>query len=298
MCAGRTRPERRQPNTSRCRSSGSRPQRPSSRRNRVRGPSLPGRRRPFWQLHPGLATFHALAVRLRGGGADVASYQSELNKVAAGRPLQVFALADQSVNTQRSIHLQAVSLWILAALLAGVGALVVAQLLSRQGQLEASEYSSLRAVGVTSMQLWWLGLLRAFVIAIAGRGSQVRIAVGVSPLLPVGLAGVAEPDPGLMIDGRVLALGGVATVVAVVLLAAWPAYQVARRGGSRWYRDGRRSPVDRDGQARRRWCSADGDHRSSARPRTWARVDRRARAQLDSHLRACGARRGRRSGVH
>ena len=97
----------------------------------------------FLAAHPGLATFHSLAVRLHGGGADVASYQSELTKVAAGRPLQVFALADQSVNTQRSIHLQAVSLWILAALLAGVGALVVAQLLSRQGQLEASEYSSL-----------------------------------------------------------------------------------------------------------------------------------------------------------
>jgi ABC-type lipoprotein release transport system permease subunit len=162
----------------------------------------------------------------------VASYQSELTKMAGGRPVEAFALADQSVNTQRSIHLQAVTLWILAALLAGVGALVVAQLLSRQGQLESSEYSSLRAVGVTSMQLWWLGLFRALMIAIAGAVIACGIAVGVSPLLPVGLAGVAEPDPGPMLDGWVLALGGLGTVVAVVLLSAWPAYQRARRGGS------------------------------------------------------------------
>ena len=147
----------------------------------------------FLTAHPGVATFHALAARLRGGAADVPAFQTELTNMAAGRSVESFALADQAVDTQRSIHLQSVTLWLLAALLAGVGALVVAQLLARQGQLEAIEHPSLRAVGVTSMQLWWLGILRALLIAVAGAAIACGIAICVSPLLPVGLARVAEP---------------------------------------------------------------------------------------------------------
>jgi ABC-type lipoprotein release transport system permease subunit len=183
----------------------------------------------FLTAHPAVATFHALAVRLHGGSADVSMFQSEVNDLAAGRPLQSFALADQAVNTQRSIHLQAVTLWLLAALLAGVGGLFISQLLARQGQLEASEYPSLRAIGLTSRQLWSLGILRALVIGVAGAAIASGIAVAVSPLLPVGLARVAEPNPGVMFDGVAVAFGAVGTVVAVVLLAAWPAYRVGRR---------------------------------------------------------------------
>jgi ABC-type lipoprotein release transport system permease subunit len=184
----------------------------------------------FLTAHPGIPTFHGLALRLKGGNADVPKFQSEVTDLAAGRPLQTFAFADQAVNTQRSIHLQAVALWVLAAFLAAVGALVVSQLLARQGRLEASEYPSLRAIGVTSVQLWCLGILRAFVIGVFGATIATVVAVSVSPLLPLGLAGVAEPNPGVMLDAVALAVGAVGTVVMLVLLAAWPAYRVGRRG--------------------------------------------------------------------
>lgn len=184
----------------------------------------------FLTAHPGVPSFHGLAVRLKGGTADVPTFQSEVTDLAAGRPLQTFAFADQAVNTQRSIHLQAIALWVLAAFLAAVGALVVSQLLARQGQLEASEYPSLRAVGMTSVQLWSLAIMRAFVIGVFGATIATVVAVSVSPLLPLGLAGIAEPNPGVMLDGLALTLGAVVTVVAVVLLAAGPAYRVASRG--------------------------------------------------------------------
>lgn len=187
----------------------------------------------FMAAHSAVPRFHGLALRLKGGNADVPTFQSELTALAGGRPLQTFAFADQAVNTQRSIHLQAVALWVLAAFLAAVGALLISQMLARQGQLEASEFPALRAIGMSTGQLWWLGILRALVIGCFGATIGTAIAVSASPLLPVGLAGIAEPSPGVMVDGIALVVGALGTVVAVTLLAAWPAYRVARGSGFR-----------------------------------------------------------------
>ena len=55
----------------------------------------------------------------------------------------------------------------------------------------------------------------------------MALAFALSPLLPVGLAGVAEPHPGLDADGLVLAIGGLATVLVTVACAAPPAWRAA-----------------------------------------------------------------------
>ena len=108
-----------------------------------------------------------------------------------------YPLATQSVNTERSIHLQAVALWLLAALLAVIGLLVPGQLLAREGFLEAHEYGTLRALGISRRTLLAVGLARAAAIGAGGAVAGGLLAVAVSPLFPVGLARVAEPHPGL-----------------------------------------------------------------------------------------------------
>jgi hypothetical protein len=60
--------------------------------------------------------------------------------------------------------------------------------------------------------------------------AAVAAAVAFSPLLPVGLARVAEPHPGIDADVLVLAGGAAAAIVVTVTLTAWPGWRAAAQG--------------------------------------------------------------------
>ena len=76
----------------------------------------------FYARHnSGLAIFRMAALRLRHGAAEIPPVLHEINRLAHGKPTLTYPLATQSANTERSIHLQAVALWLLAALLAVIG---------------------------------------------------------------------------------------------------------------------------------------------------------------------------------
>src|SRR5207248_8875639 len=129
------------------------------------------------------------------------AFEGGLRELAGGRVIQAFPLADQTVNTQHSIHLQAVALWLLAGLLALTTALVLFQLLMRQSLLESAEYPDLRALGMSRGQLWTLGIMRGALLGVVGAVVAVVLAYMLSPLMPIGLARTAEPHPGLAADG-------------------------------------------------------------------------------------------------
>jgi hypothetical protein len=179
----------------------------------------------FYARHDsGLAIFRMAALRLRHGAAEIPPVLHEINRLAHGRPTLTYPLATQSANTERSIHLQAVALWLLAALLAVIGVLVTGQLLARQGFLEGDDFGTLRALGMSPRQLLAAGLARAAVIGAGGAVAAGLLAVAASPLFPVGLARVADPYPGLRVDGVVVVLGALATVLATMACAvpaAW-----------------------------------------------------------------------------
>ncbi len=59
----------------------------------------------------------AVAMRLRHGAADLPVVLREAQRLAAGKLVLDYPLAVQAVNTERSIHLLAVALWLLAALI-------------------------------------------------------------------------------------------------------------------------------------------------------------------------------------
>ena len=200
----------------------------------------------FYARHnSGLAIFRMAALRLRHGAAEIPPVLHEINRLAHGRPTLTYPLATQSANTERSIHLQAVALWLLAALLAVIGVLVTGQLLARQGFLEADDFGTLRALGMSPRQLLAAGLARAAVIGAGGAVAAGLLAVAVSPLFPVGLARVAEPYPGLRVDGVVVVLGALATVLATVACAVPAAWRSAAGSTAR-------ALPPADGVARRR----------------------------------------------
>ena len=167
-----------------------------------------------------------VALRLRRGAADV-RLEQELARAAGGKVVSDYPLGTQAANTQRSIHLQAVALWLLAGLLSLLGLLLFGQLLSRLTALESVTFGILRAAGMSPAQLTAVGLVRAGAIGTAGAVLAVVLAIAASPLFPVGLAAIAEPRPGIDADWPALGLGLLGVVVAAVCCAAWPAWRAA-----------------------------------------------------------------------
>lgn len=97
------------------------------------------------------------------------------------------------------------ALCLLAALFGVIGLLIVGQLLARLSFLEAAGFGTLRALGMSCGQLMTVCLVRAVAIGAAGGVIAAVLSVALSPLLPVGLAGVAEPHSGIDADVPVLA---------------------------------------------------------------------------------------------
>jgi hypothetical protein len=168
-----------------------------------------------------------IALRLRHRTADTPAVESELVHLAGGKAVSQYPLGPQAVNTEHSIHLQAVTLWLLAGLLALLGLLILGQLLARLTVLESASYGALRAVGMSPAQLTAAGLIRAALIGAAGAVLAAVLALAASPLFPVGLAAIAEPHPGVHADWLVLGLGMAGVVIATVSCAAWPAWRAA-----------------------------------------------------------------------
>src|ERR1700730_4463373 len=69
----------------------------------------------FYRQHRALGGFVQVALRFHHGSRDWPAVQRELNKNPSGKLVESTLLSAQSVNTQRSIHPQAVALWLLAA---------------------------------------------------------------------------------------------------------------------------------------------------------------------------------------
>ncbi len=185
----------------------------------------------FYRAHRSdLDNYTGVALRLRRGSADLPAVRREMSRLTGGKYVQSYPLATQAANTERSIHLQAVALWLVAALLAVISVLVLGQLLARMSFLDSVEYAALRALGLSRRTLLAVGLFRAAVIGAVGALVGTLTALAISPLLPVGLAAVAEPYPGVRADGLVFGVGVAAAVLITIAATAWPTWRAASAG--------------------------------------------------------------------
>jgi ABC-type lipoprotein release transport system permease subunit len=169
-----------------------------------------------------------LFVRLKHGTSSYKDFNAALNELANGKPQLNQSLAPQADNVQRSIHLQAVALWIVGALVALVVVLIFSQLLSRQATLDATESPTLVALGMTRWQIWLSGMGRIAAIGAGGALTGILAAYLASPLMPIGTARVVDTRSGLAFDALVLALAAAVVIVIVLALAAWPVWKSTR----------------------------------------------------------------------
>jgi hypothetical protein len=76
-------------------------------------------------------------------------------------------------------------------------------------------------------QLLGVAFIRAAVIGVGAAVVAAGVAVAGSSLMPIGLARVAEPHPGIAVDGAVVDLGVLVVILVVLAIASGPAWRAA-----------------------------------------------------------------------
>ncbi|HEX5299453.1 MAG TPA: FtsX-like permease family protein [Streptosporangiaceae bacterium] len=175
----------------------------------------------------------ALLIRLRHGATDPDAFLRHLR--AAGLDGLDIPLVQQTqtAGVQRSIRVESQALWVLCGLVALAALAILGQALGRQTYLDSADLPTLSALGMSRPQQAWLGIARAGVIGVAAACVVVPVAVLLSPLTPIGLARIAEPDPGFAADAVPLILGAVSAAVLTAVAAAIPARTATMRTRSR-----------------------------------------------------------------
>jgi FtsX-like permease family len=190
----------------------------------------------FFRAHVSGGAFVELTgVRLKAGPAAAPAFVAEVERRFRGRPVYEGGPTvisntriDMEARVQRAVRPYVVALTLFALLVAVASLLAIGQALARRLVLDAAENPTLRALGMTSSQLGMVALARAGLVAVGAAALAVAVAVPGSAIMPIGPARLAEPTPGISVDGVVLGVGFVAIVVLVLAGAAVPAWLVGR----------------------------------------------------------------------
>lgn len=186
-------------------------------------------------------SFEVGYFRLHGGPQAAGRLHEDIRSIADGK---VFFVMEQRTRTavgNAALGLMATALWLLALALGVVGLLTAGQSQARQTLIESDDLPSARALGMTSGQIFAIGMARAAAIGAAASAIAVVAAIAASPLTPFGIAGVVEPSPGFAVDAFVSLVGAGAIFLAVMMLALVPAWRAERTVAARDERITRRS---------------------------------------------------------
>jgi hypothetical protein len=181
-----------------------------------------------------------IAVELRPG--QQAAFESAVQEFlpeSASREID----GDRVVTVTDATRIQAVALQVFAAVIAVTTLAFFGLAFVRQAALARGDLATLWAIGMTRRRRALVVAAPAALAGVGAIGIGVMVAVAASPLFPVGLAGRAEPDPGLTIDPLALLAGPVALLLATWALAAASGRLALRAPTARVRRPERALPV-------------------------------------------------------
>lgn len=119
-------------------------------------------------------------------------------------------------------------LWLLTAIGAMAGLLVLAPVIGRNLRDTGPDVETLAALGVRQPQISQQALAYAGSLAVIGGLSAAVLAIPFSAFMPSGLATTIQPSREFSLDGFSTGIGIVVIIVVVVLLGAIPARRLAR----------------------------------------------------------------------
>jgi len=186
--------------------------------------------------HGPAINFDGVYVRLRPG-ADRAAFVASVERLdQTSAPTGGMFVADLSVHenrVERAIHPQALALELFAGLVALGALLAISQIIAREVTMASDDDHILTAMGFDGFQLIAVSIIRMAVPLAAGAALAVAGAVAASPLMPFGAARLADPRPGVSVDGAVLGAGAAAIVVVFLAVAGVVAWRVTAHRGVR-----------------------------------------------------------------
>lgn len=191
----------------------------------------------LWRrLGSGYLAFDGAYVKLRPS-VSVGDFTRRAQTLArrfprTGGQVYVADEASQVAAVERALRPESAALALFALVLAVASVLILGQAAVRLVAAGAPAMPTLAALGMTRAQLAAAGLIQVGVAAVAGAAAGGAIAVAASPVMPIGAARLAEPAPGLSVDGLVLAAGTAAIAVLLLARAAWPVWRVTAGGGA------------------------------------------------------------------
>jgi ABC-type lipoprotein release transport system permease subunit len=196
-------------------------------------PPLTGGLPPPALLAPSYARTHPDAAevffaRLDHGAADIATFNRHLAALAPGQQI-VTANGEEFAAVDRSLSIQANAIRIVAVLVGVVVLVVLTQVLAFMSATNASDYETLRTLGMTRSKLRVFELLRSLLVATIATACAIATAVALSPLTPIGVARQVEPHPGVDVDLAYAVLGGLAVFAVAAVLGAVGASLTRRR---------------------------------------------------------------------
>ena len=182
-----------------------------------------------WDVTRGAAGFQSVLVKARDG--DVAATTGAIERAFGERPFNLAPVygPDDIEPAQEAIAYEARAALAFAALAGLAAAAFAGQAIARQSRREWTDLATLNALGMSRRQAVLTGAARGTLTALGAVTVAVIVAVGVSPVGPMGVARETELDHTRQLDWLPLGIGS-GLVLAVVLLATCvPVARMSRR---------------------------------------------------------------------
>jgi len=167
-----------------------------------------------------LAGYSVAGIQLAGGARDVPAAEAAMQRVLPqGYPPDFHLTSTVAAQAERSIKPEAIALGVFGAIAALATVLIAGQVISRQLRVTAGDLDVLRGLGADPAMNAIDGLIGIVGSIVVGSLLACGVAVGLSPLAPIGPARSVDPTPGIAFDWTVLGVGVVGLIVVLTALA-------------------------------------------------------------------------------
>jgi MacB-like periplasmic core domain/FtsX-like permease family len=181
------------------------------------------------------AMFTESAVKLSGGSRYVAAAEAGIEQLLPkGFPVEFYVTSLTTAKAERAIRPESIALAVFGGIAALATLVIAGQIIGRQLRLGAGDLGTLRALGASPAMTAGDGLPGLLAAVAAGSLLAAMVAVGLSPVAPLGSVRAVYPYPGIAVDWTVLGLGagalaGMLSMVAVILAFRGAPHRAALR---------------------------------------------------------------------
>lgn len=191
--------------------------------------ATPAFHRQTWGIAAGYGP--QLQVRTRPGADGRAAVEAAMEPF----PVDELIVTEEAVQLEKQVGASTRAVTIGLAVFAATAALAAlvacGQALNRKVAQMGADQPTLRAIGLTRPRRILASILVVLPAATGGVLLAILLAVVASPLLPMGTARQAEPNPGVDIDAVVLGIGALILFAALLVVSAASAWRTTASHG-------------------------------------------------------------------